>query len=105
MLLAKIVGLAEWFGRLFVAVFQALWDMVTDVFCWVFDGMLGIAVDALSAIDTSAISGWSAAWSSFPAEVLNILQLLGVGTAMGIIAAAITIRFTLQLIPFVRLGS
>ena len=44
-------------------------------------------------------------WSSMPEEIINILGLLGVGPACGIIVAAIAIRLVLQLIPFTRLGS
>lgn len=105
MLLAKIAAVVKWFGDLFVSVFVAIWHVVTDLVCWAFDGFLGVAVEALADVDTSGISSYGAAWSSLPGEVINILQLLGVGEAMAIIASAITIRVTLQLIPFVRLGS
>ena len=105
MLLAKIAAWAKWWGDLFVAVFVALWDFIRDAACWPFEQALKIAVSALQAIDTSALSGSLQSWGSLPGEVLNVLGLLGVGTALTIIGAAITIRFGLQLIPFVRLGS
>jgi hypothetical protein len=43
--------------------------------------------------------------SALPPNVVNVLQLCGFGEAMGVIITAGTIRLTLQLIPFVRLGS
>lgn len=106
MLYAKIAAVVSWFGLLFVAVFVAFWDLIKDAFSWLFDQVLGVAVSAITAIDVSGISGFSAdGWGALPAELVNILGLLGLGTALGIIAAAISIRLALQLIPFVRLGS
>lgn len=106
LIIKKIVGIATWFGSLFVAVFVALWDMIKDAFSWVFDQLMSIVVSAVAAIDVSALNGLSAqGWGALPAEVLNILGLIGVGTAIQIITAAILIRMVLQLIPFVRLGS
>lgn len=104
-LFSKIAAVVKWFGDLFVAVFVALWDMITDAFTWVFDSALGVAVSALAEIPTGGIENSVGAWGSLPAEILNALRLMGLGEAIAIITAAITIRFTMQLIPFVRLGS
>ena len=105
MLLAKITAVLAWIGDLFVAVFVALWDLVKDAFAWLFEQVLKVAISAIGAIDTSAINAYAAQVGTLPAELLNILGLLGVGTAISIITAAILIRMGLQLIPFVRLGS
>jgi ABC-type transporter Mla MlaB component len=102
-LLAKLAGMLGWIGELFVAVFTAAWDMLTDVVCWVFEQCMTVVVSAISGIDTSSLS--STAWGSLPTDVVNVMQLVGVGTAVGIIGAAIGIRLLLQLIPFTRLGS
>lgn len=103
-LFAKIAAVLTWIGSLFVAIFVSVWDLVKDAFCWALDQFLSIAVSTLSAVDVSAFMGLGA-WGAIPGEVLNIMALLGVGTAITIITAAIGIRFLLQLIPFVRLGS
>jgi hypothetical protein len=102
---AKLAAIVGWFGDLFVDVFEAGWDFLTDVICWVFDKGLGVAVSAMASLDVTGVTANISAWGSLPAEVLNILSLLGIGTASTIIVSAITIRLTLQLIPFVRLGS
>lgn len=94
-----------WIGDLFTDVFLAAWDFFMDGVCWVFDKLLDLALSAVSGLNVSAISGAVSAWGSIPPEVMNILSLLNVGTAIAIISAAITIRLVLQLIPFVRLGS
>lgn len=105
LVLAKISAVIGWFSDLFVAVFVAIWDVVKDAFSWLFEQIIKIAVEALSSIDLSGLAGAAASMGSLPADLLNILGLLGVGTAIGIITSAIGIRIVLQLIPFVRLGS
>lgn len=104
-LFAKIAAVVQWFGQLFVGVFKSFWDLITDVPCWILDQVLGIAVSALGAFDMSGITASIGSFSQLPAEMINILGLLGFAEAMGIIATAITIRIGLQLIPFTRLGS
>jgi hypothetical protein len=101
----QIKAALRWIGDLFLEVFKAIWDLLTDLVCWVFDKLLDLAVSAVAGLNVSAISGSVSAWGSIPPEVMNILSLLNVGTAIAIITAAITIRLVLQLIPFVRLGS
>lgn len=104
-LLAKIAAVVTWFSDLFKAVFEAAWDFIRDAACWPFEQLLDLVVAALSALDLSGITGSVGPWGSLPAEIVNILGLLGVGTASSIIVSAIAVRLALQLIPFVRLGS
>lgn len=104
-LFAKIAAVVKWFADLFVAIFQAIWHVLTDLVCWSFESALGIVFTAVDAIDVSGFSTAIGSFSQLPAEILNILMLLGFGEAMTIIGAALLIRFGLQLIPFVRLGS
>ncbi len=104
MLLAKIADVIKWFYDLFIAVFVALWDLIKDGFSWLFEQVMDIAIDAVSAIDVSGISA-AGGWGSLPPEVMNIMGLLGVAQITSIIVAAIGIRLVLQLIPFTRLGS
>jgi hypothetical protein len=104
-IIAKIVGFSEWIGRLFVAVFVAIWDFIRDAATWPFEQIMEIVQSAAESIDVSGVSGSVGVWGQLPGEVLNVLGVLGVGTAIGIISAAILIRLGLQLIPFTRLGS
>ena len=105
MLLAKIFAVMGWFAALFVAVFVAFWDLIKDAFSWLFEQVMKVAISAVGSIDVSGISGYASSVGSLPGDILNILGLLGVGTAISIITAAIGIRLVLQLIPFVRLGA
>ena len=105
MLLEKITAVITWFSDLAVAVFKAAWDIAKDVICWPLDQFLSIIVGLLQGMQFDDITANLGAWSSMPAEIMNILGLLGVAEASGIIVAAIGIRLALQLIPFTRLGS
>jgi len=105
LLLAKIVALAVWLGELAVAVFVALWGWIRDAACWPFEQVMKIALKAVGALDLSGLESYASAAGNLPGEILNILQLVGAGTCIGIIVAAITVRLLLQLIPFTRLGS
>lgn len=101
----KVKAGFEWTIDLVKSIFLAAWDFVKDGVSWAFDGLLGIVVSALNSLDVSGVSNLSGAWSGLPAEVLNVLGLLGIGQASAVILAAIGIRLLLQLIPFTRLGS
>ncbi len=104
-LFAKIAGALTWLGDLFKGVFVSLWDIGKDAVCWCLESFLGIAVSLMNSFDTSAITANLSAYGDLPAEALNVMALMGAGEASAIIGAAILIRFGLQLIPFVRLGS
>lgn len=94
----------RWFADLVRAVFKALWDMLSDGLCFVIDKGLDIVKSAMDAVDVSALNGFADGYQ-LPPEIVNVMQLAGVGTACSIIVAAISIRLVLQLIPFTRLGS
>lgn len=107
-LFAKIAAVVKWFSDLFIAIFVAIWDLLKDIFSWFFEQILDVSLSMFQSIDTSGLASLAqigGGWSSLPAELLNILQLIGVGIAFEIIAAAIAIRLLLQLVPFTRLGS
>lgn len=99
-----VVDFATWFLDLVKAVGKAFWDFCVDVLCYLFDKVLGVAVDLVKAIDVSGVDA-SSTWASIPADALNVMGLCGMGQCMAIIGAAIMVRLTMQLIPFVRLGS
>lgn len=105
MLFAKIAAVVKWFGQLGVAVFAAGWDLLCDVPCWVFDQLMQIVVSAVSALDVSGISQYTSYMSMLPAALTEAMAASGAAVCFGIIGSALLIRFVLQLIPFVRLGS
>lgn len=85
--------------------FVDAWEIITDQPVWVFDKLLDLVLSAVQQLDVSGISQAIGAFGQLPAEIVNMLGLIGVGEALGIITTALIIRLILQLIPFVRLGS
>lgn len=90
--------------------FYRLWlsfvDFMQDLFLIVLDGVLSLVVVifngfdyALQALDITQYL------DMLPDNVRGIMAALALGEALGIIATAIIIKITLQLIPFTRLGS
>lgn len=104
-ILAKIVAAIKWIGDLFVDIFKAGWDMLTDLFCWAFESILRLVVTIVGGVDFSGLVSQAGAWAALPPEVTATLSAVGISQAMGIIISACMIRITLQLIPFTRLGS
>lgn len=105
-----ITDLVEWLGLLVVEVFKSLWLIFTDLFIWFFVSLFSLVADLLQNIGelfniNGLTSQISSLWSAIPPETSAILSAIGVPSAMAIIATGILIRFALQLIPFVRLGS
>jgi len=109
--------ITDWFKNLFQSFWDALvqiiinlvltiFDMLKDVFFFIFDLILDLAISILGSAGEGLSAMNPAQYiSQIPPEVSNILGLVRVGEAIGIIVIAITIRMALQLIPFVRLGS
>lgn len=105
MILAKFGAVLTWVGKLFLGVFESFWDILRDIPAWILEQLMGIISSSMGAIDVSSMQSLGSWWSAVPADVLNIMGLIGFGYAMGIIVSAIGIRLVLQLIPFTRLGS
>jgi hypothetical protein len=104
----KIAALAQFFLDVGLQVFVDLWEFITDAPVWVFEQLLDLILVILGGI--AALPGFSsvstaASWfGNIPAEMLNILGLIGLGYALSIIGGALLIRFVLGLIPFIRVG-
>jgi hypothetical protein len=103
-LFAKIAAVITWFSDLFVAIFVSLWDILRDAATWVFEQGLTLASSAVGSLSLSGINA-NLNYGTIPANVMLVMSCIGLGQALAIITAALVIRFTLQLIPFVRLGS
>lgn len=101
----RLLQIVEWFGALWKDAFDATWLMIKDAASWLVDQLLGLVVGAANLLDVSGLTSYVQEWGNVPAEVMNVLALLGIGTASAIIISAVGIRLVLQLIPFTRLGS
>jgi len=101
-LLKKITDFFQFLLDIFLQVFIDLWEIFTDLFVWVFDQVISLAVSLLTVIPVPTFPDYFAALDS---GISNVLGLVGAGPALAMIGSALLIRLTLQLIPFVRLGS
>lgn len=102
-LLVKIANFAAWLLQVVLRIFKDLWNMVTDVFCWLVDELLAIAVGAISVIDVPFDP--QTYYAMIPPDVVNMLGVIGITQALTMIVASLVIRFILQTIPLVRWGS
>ena len=103
----------DWFAQrwndflnLCLSFLLSLWDFLVDIVCFVLESIFNVVV--------LIVNGLGGAFSSFgilqylsmlPDSMINIMSLVGANEASAIIVSALIVRFTLQLIPFVRLGS
>lgn len=105
----SITKAVEWLGKLAVAVFDAAWDMLTDAFVWLLESIFKLVASVLDLVSLDGFSElkntFSQLWDQIPLEVVSVMLAIGVPSALGIVVTGILIRFSLQLIPFVRLGS
>jgi hypothetical protein len=86
--------------------FDEFEEMFKDLLIYVVDTFLDLTTSILEsiAIDFSVFDP-SSYISSMPAEVSQIIGMIRIPEAIGIIVAAIAIKMLLQLIPFTRLGT
>lgn len=89
----------------FKSAMLTIFDVLKDFLYFVFDAFLGLLVFILDTIGNAFNLVNISNWINFPPEVANMIGLIGLSQAMGLIMSAIVIRMALQLIPFTRLGS
>lgn len=109
-LFEAIEAFIKWLSDLVTQVFVALFTLLQDVVYFALATLLKFAGNLIkTASDSLGISQLASTiagyWSMVPPEVQGILQAIGIPTAFAIIVTGIIIRFVLQLIPFIRLGS
>ena len=99
-----------WLSKMFVASIDAIYDLLADALTWLVEGVLKLAAEAIKGIADGfnfkeLTDTFSNLWGQIPVDVMQVMQAIGVPSALGIVVLGILIRIGLQLIPFVRLGS
>jgi len=96
-------AIAGFFIAILSGIIETLYNVLTDVFLWIFDAILTMAESVLSSLnfDFPSIQPYLI---ELPDEVVNIMKLVGVPECLVILTTALTIRFTLGLVPFINLG-
>ncbi|MBA6303201.1 DUF2523 family protein [Colwellia sp. MB02u-14] len=84
----------------------SLKTILQDFFIWALEQLMNVGKLLLDSVG-SLMSGLNVAqyFEMIPPETGYYLNLLGVSQALGMIVTCLSIRFFLQLIPFVRWGS
>jgi hypothetical protein len=102
----KINAVLSWLLSIISSVFVGLWTLLTDFFIFILDQLFDLVLYIVGGMswDFGAFSP-ATYWAMLPADLISVLNLIGVPIALGMIVAALGIRFVLQLIPFVRWGS
>ena len=105
-LLSWLNAFTAWILTVIASVFIGLWAMLTDLFIFVLDSLFDLVLYIVSGMswDFTTFNPVTY-WNQLPADLVSVLNLIGVPIALGMIVAALGIRFILQLIPFVRWGS
>ena len=99
---------ARWndFIDFFYSLLLSLFDILKDLFYWVLEQLLSFGAIILDGVG-SLMTGLNVSqyMTFLPSETIHIISIVGLGEAMGMIVTCLTVRFFLQLIPFVRWGS
>lgn len=105
-----IENFVKWLSDLVVEIFKSLFILLGDIVYFAIEVLFKFAAKLISKVsdsfDLQSISNQlQGYWQMVPVDVKQIMQAIGVPSALSIILVGILIRFALQLIPFIRLGS
>lgn len=101
--IAKVVN---WLLALIKNLFESFVLLLKDLGAWVLDVIFDLIDLAMSGLDAILPNNpFQSYWNALPGQVTGMAIAIGFQEAMGIIVAALLVRFLLQLIPFVRWGS
>lgn len=94
-----------WFGLAFAQFFVDAYEWLSDSVVSILQLGVDYVIDVISSWDVTPILDATSYWNYLPSTAINVLGAIGLHYAMSIVISALLIRFVLQLIPFVRLGS
>jgi len=104
-------AIAQWFKdswEAFVnflkAFLNTLLDMLKDLFFWIFEQVITLAVTLFDQITDGESWDLSQFITQLPPAFTQTLGALGFGNCMAVLGLALLIRFMMGLIPFVRVG-
>ena len=102
----KIAAIFSWIVEAVKSIFEGFLLLLKDFFLWIVDQIFTFTGTILyTASWDFSVFNPAAYIAGLPPEIMNMLALVRVPEALAIIISALIIRVTLQLIPFVRLGS
>ena len=82
-------------------VFTSFVTLISDVFYYIYDGILVVVESMISAIDFATLQAAQAfsGWDLLPPQVIYILDVMNIGSCLAALSAAYSIRLLLNLIP------
>lgn len=90
----------------FKSIIDSLFAILNDVFCSIVDALLKAANSILNTVNLGlSYLDITTYFNGLPADVLNVMGLIGISECSVMIVSSLGIRLILQLIPFTRLGS
>jgi hypothetical protein len=80
--------------------------MLKDLFYFIIESLLTVGVVILDGVGL-LLDGLDVTqyFSLLPPETSHMLSQIGLSQALGMVVTCLAVRFTLQMIPFVRWGS
>lgn len=101
-----LINFGNWLLNILKTMAETIFTMVKDVFFFAFEQIMILVTFILQGMG-SLFAGLdiTAYMTDIPPGTAWMLSQIGMGQALSMIIAAITIRLFLQLVPFTRLGS
>lgn len=96
------VSLLNLIADLILTLFSLVGDLFVYLVSTLLESVLVIVQAMFGGFDTSVIVN---AMNAIPPQVFDLAYRVGLKEVSVIVTGALTIKFTLQLIPFVRIGS
>lgn len=105
-ILSFISSVPAWILAVVLAVFVSMSDLGKDLLCWVLDEAFTLVEYVLNSIPADfGQFDPTQYFAGLPPQLINAASYIHLPQALAIIVSALVVRFFLQLIPFVRLGS
>jgi hypothetical protein len=105
-ILGFISSVPVWILSVILAIFLSLSDLGKDLLCFLLDEALTLVEYILNSVPADFTQfDPTQYFAGLPSELINAASYIHLPQALAIIVSALVVRFFLQLIPFVRLGS
>ena len=86
-----------------VALFDDFIEMFIDLVFWIYEEILNVLGWVIDYVDAELPSlGMEGYWSMVSDDLIQVLNYIDFAQCIGIIVAAITLRFFLNFVPFIR---
>ncbi len=87
----KIDGALSWIAALFVQLFNAVINLIKDVFVWLFDTILSVIASAIELLPVPDFmtQGLSGLFTALPSGLLYLLDATGMIAGLAVVGAGV----------------